>query len=70
MITDLSYPESLSVNDAIETSLCSLTYTSVDKVAWKATALGQEAQLAKIDIKSAYRLLPVHPGQRKRLGMQ
>ena len=70
LITDLSYPEGSSVNDAIDTSLCSLTYTSVDEVAVTATALGQGAQLAKIDIKSAYRLVPVHPGQRKWLGMQ
>ena len=70
LITDLSYPEGSSVNDAIDPSLCSLTYTSVDVVAATAAALGKGALLAKIDVKSAYRLVPVHPGQRKWLGMQ
>ena len=70
LITDLSHHEGTSVNDAIDCALCSLTYTTVDEVAVTATALGQGAQLAKIDIKSAYRLVPVHPAQRKWLGMQ
>ena len=70
LITDLSYPEGTSVNDAIDPALCSLTYTSVDEVAATAAALGRGAQLAKIDVKSAYRLVPVHPGQRHWLGMQ
>ena len=70
LITDLSYPEGASINDAIDPSLCSLTYTSVDEVAAAAAALGRGAQLAKIDIKSAYRLVPVCPGQRHWLGMQ
>ena len=70
LITDLSYPEGSSVNDAIDPSLCSLTYTSVDVVAATAAALGKGALLAKIDVKSAYRLVPVYPGQRKWLGMQ
>ena len=33
LITDLLYPENASVNDAIDPSICSLTYTSVDEVA-------------------------------------
>ena len=70
LITELSHHEGTSVNDAIDCALCSLTYTTVDEVAVTATALGQGAQLAKIDIKSAYRLVPVHPAQRKWLGMQ
>ena len=70
LITHLSYPEGSSVNDAIDPSLCSLTNTSVDVVAATAAALGKGALLAKINVKSAYRLVPVHPGQRKWLGMQ
>ena len=70
LITDLSHHEGTSVNNAIDCALCSLTYTTVDEVAVTAIALGQGAQLAKIDIKSAYRLVPVHPAQRKWLGMQ
>ena len=70
LVTDLSHPDNSSVNDAIDPSLCSLTYTSVDVVAATAAALGLGARLAKIDVKSAYRLVPVYPGQRHWLGMQ
>ena len=33
LITDLSYPRGHSMNDAINPDLCSLTYTTVEKVA-------------------------------------
>ena len=64
LITDLSHPEGESVNDGIKAELCSLKYTSVKAVAAAAQRLGQGAQLAKLDIKSAYRLVPVHPHDR------
>ena len=70
LITDLSFPRSNSVNDAINPALCSLTYISVDQVAAIAMQLGKGALLAKADIKSAYRLIPVHPQDRIWLGMQ
>ena len=70
LIMDLSYPERGSVNDAINPSLCSLSYISVEKVAKQAMSLGSGTLLAKIDIKSAYRLVPVHPSERKLLGME
>ena len=66
----MSHHEGTSVNEAIDATLCSLTYTTVDEIAATAIALGQGARLAKIDIKSAYRLVPVHPEQRKWLGME
>ena len=61
LITDLSFPPGQSVNDGIDSDLCSLTYTSVDQVAEVVAALPPGALLAKIDIESAYRLVPVHP---------
>ena len=64
LITDLSYPEGNSINDGIRSELCSLKYTSVERVARAAQQLGRGALLAKLDIKSAYRLVPVHPGDR------
>ena len=64
LITDLSYPPGENVNDSISPELCSLTYTSVDKVAVAATCYGRGALLAKIDVESAYRLIPVHPTDR------
>ncbi len=64
LITDLSFPNGFSVNDGIDPLLCSLTYTTVDDVAAKISLLGQGALMAKIDVESAYRLLPVHPQDR------
>ena len=42
----------------------------MDEGAATATAQGLDALLAKIDVKSAYQLVPVHPEQRKWLEMQ
>ena len=69
LITDLSFPEGTSINDGIRPELCSLTYTSVDRVAREAEQLGPGALLAKVDIKSAYRLVPVHPDECPLLGV-
>lgn len=69
LITDLSFPEGHSINDAIDPALCSLSYISVDQAAMAAFRLGKGSLLAKADIKSAYRLIPVHPQDRKWLGM-
>ncbi len=70
LITDLSHPESSSVNDAISKDQCTLSYITVDEVATAAMALGAGALLAKIDIQAAYRLVPVHPGDRHWLGIR
>ena len=69
LILDLSWPDGHSVNDGIDSDLCSLSYVSVDDAARAATRLGQGALLAKVDIKSAYRMVPVHPEDRLLLGM-
>ena len=70
LIVDLSYPEGRSVNDAISPEQCSLQYVKVDDVVRKLLELGPAALMAKIDIKSAYRIVPVHPDDRYLLGMQ
>ena len=70
LITDLSHPEGGSVNDGIEAQLCSLKYTSVESVAIPAQRLGRSALLEKLDIRSAYRLVPVHPQDRFLLGVE
>lgn len=69
LITDLSFPEGASVNDGISRVIC-LKYTSVEAVATAAGKLGKGALLAKLDIKSAYRLVPVHPDDRPLLGIR
>ena len=72
LIVDLSAPDGFSVNDGISKEQCSLklTYTSVDDVIKCILQLGQGALLAKLDIKQAYRNVPVHPDDRLLLGMR
>jgi len=70
LITDLSFPPHQSVNDGIDKSLCSLEYVRVDEVAAQAARLGRGALLAKVDIESAYRMVPVHPQDRILQGMR
>ena len=61
---DLSSPKGASINDFIDPSFCSLTYASVEDAAAYVFKAGQGALLAKLDIKSAYRNIPVYPGDR------
>ena len=69
LILDLSSPDGSSVNAGIEKSLCSVSYLSVDDTVDKVLQCGQGSQLAKFDIRSAYRNVPVHPEDRWLLGM-
>lgn len=64
MITDLLSPEGASVNDGIDPCLCSVNYISVDDAVSTVIGLGRGALLAKFDLESAYRLVPVHPQDR------
>lgn len=61
LIHHLSYPAGRSVNDGIDSSLCKVLYTSFDKALVWVRRCGRGALLAKTDIESAFRLLPVHP---------
>ena len=68
-ITDLSYPPGGSINDGILPTLCSLSYITIDHAILSILQSGRGTILAKIDIKSAFWLLPVHPADRHLLGM-
>ncbi|XP_033761537.1 uncharacterized protein LOC117343303 [Pecten maximus] len=70
MIHHLSYPAGESVNDFIDDSSCSVKYSSVDDAVDLVQTLGRGALLGKMDIKSAFRLLPVYPGDFDQLGFQ
>ena len=69
LIVDLSHPDGQSVNGGISSELCSFTYAKVDDVVQRLVELGPGAMMAKIDVKSAYRIVPVHPDDRHLLGM-
>ena len=70
LITDLSFPKGRSVNDGIDPAFCSMAYTTVEEVATLAASLGKGTLMAKVDIESAYRLIPVHPQDRPLLAME
>ena len=70
LIVDLSYPKGHSVNDGIPRSLCSLKYITIDDAIKQVSVLGPGTLMAKIDIKSAFRLLPVHMADRHLLQMK
>ena len=70
LIVDLSFPKGHSVNDGLPKSLCSLLYISMDDAIDHIIATGPHTLLAKIDIKNAFRLLPVHPADRYLLAME
>ena len=59
-----------SVNDGILRSLCGLSYITIDDAINKILELGPNTLMAKLDIKSAFRLLPVHPADRHLLAME
>ena len=69
LIMDLSHPMGVSVNNRIEPELCTLRYTSMaEAIKWICTR-GQRTLMAKLDIESAYRIIPVDPTDRLLLGM-
>lgn len=70
LIVNLSTLEDGSVNDGISRELSSLCYVSVDDVIGSVRQLGKGALLAKMDIKQAYRNVPVHLQDRILLGMR
>ena len=64
LIVDLSYPPGMSVNDGISPELSSMSYTKVDDLVQGIWQSGVGSMLAKIDIKNAYKVVPVHPVDR------
>ena len=70
LIVDLSHPPGYCVNDCIPKALCSLIYITVDHAIYSIVQSGPNTLLAKIDIKSAFRLIPVHPADRHLLAMR
>ena len=57
------------MNDRIPKPFCSLSYITVDSAIAEIKKLGRGALLAKVDVKSAFRLLPIHLADRHLLAM-
>lgn len=69
LIVDLSHPRGSSVNDGINPDWCSLRYACVDDAVRTIMKLGRGTELVKLDIKDAYRIVPVHPADYHLLGI-
>ena len=70
LIHHLSYPRGSSVNDYISPELCSVKYSSLDDAITNVRECGHGALMAKCDIQSAFRLLPVYPSDYCLLGFK
>lgn len=70
LIFDLSYPHGSSVNSGISKVYSSVAYTHFDEITKMVQREGQGSYLFKVDIKSAFRLLPIHPEDFSLLGME
>ena len=64
MIHNLSHPVGASINELLSV----VKYTSFDSAVDIVSSMGTGALLAKTDIKSAFRLLPIYPGDFDLLG--
>ncbi len=58
MIVDLSSPH-FSINEGIQTAMCSLQYESVDQAVSLILCLGQGTRLVKLDLKDTYSIVPI-----------
>jgi hypothetical protein len=59
----LSFPLGNSVNSYFDPELATVQYTSFDKVLSTISEIGRGAELARMDILSAFRLLILHPDE-------
>lgn len=69
IIMDLSSPHGSSVNDFIPKETYTLHYATFDQALALVAQHGQNALMAKLDIKHAFRLCPVHPADLELLGI-
>lgn len=69
LIVDMSSPEGASINDGIPGDFCSLSYVGVNDAARGIMERGRGALMAKVDVRSAYRNIPIHPEDRWMMGM-
>ena len=70
LIHHLSYPKGSSVNDYIPEEFSSVHYASISDAISVIKKLGAGCFMAKTDIKSAFRIIPVHPKDHALLGMK
>ena len=69
VIVDLSRPKDRSINDHLRRGATHVAYSSVADAAHVMHFLGRDTCMAKVDIKEAYRIVPIHPDDRHFLGI-
>ena len=69
MIFHLSVLAGSSINDFIDKEEYSLHYASVDDAVHSLLTLGPNTMMPKVDLKSAFPMVPVHPTDWELLGM-
>ena len=69
MILHLSAPAGCSINDHIAQDDYLLDHTSIDDAIRILLWLGKGALMVKVDLKSAFQMVPVHPADWELLGM-
>ena len=67
---DLSYPRGDSVNDQIPKDEFSVQYTGFDSATDLVRKMGKNCLMFKLDIKHAFRVLPIRPSQWVLMGFQ
>lgn len=70
IIHHLSYPNGSSINDFIPEHQSSVKYASISDAITLIKQAGEGSFMAKTDIKSAFRIIPVHPDDQELLGMK
>ena len=68
LIHHLSNPKGQSVNDFIDQLFSSVNYSSFDDAVSHLVSLGPGTFMAKTDIDSAFRIIPIHPLDHELLG--
>lgn len=69
LIHHLSFPPGASINDDILSEHAPVAYSRVDDAIFLIQQLGRGCFLAKTDIKSAFRIIPISPSDYDLLGM-
>ena len=70
LIHHLSYPHGSSVNDFIPDDCSSVSYASINDAIDVLKRTGAGCFMAKTDVKSAFRIIPIHPNDYPLLGMK
>lgn len=70
LIHHLSFPPGDSINDNIAPEACAVKYASFDMAVQLVASVGKGALMAKADVQSAFRLLPLHPDDFQLLGIK